>query len=145
MSSKINGFMGKLLGKAEILEAEDLATEPVEVPEWGGWVNVKGLSGVERDAWEESRVDRRAKVKAGEARPLNLVNFRASLVAQCVVDEGGKRLFSDKEAIDLGRKSAVAINRVFEVAQRLCGMTDEDMDELTGDLEPEDSVASPSS
>lgn len=140
-----NGFMGKLLGKSEILEAEDLTSEPVEVPEWGGWVSVKGLSGVERDAWEESRVDRRAKVKAGDARPLNLVNFRASLLSQCIVDKDGRRLFTDKETIELGRKSAAAINRVFEVAQRLSGMTDEDVAELTEDLEPEGSVASLSS
>lgn len=35
----------------------------------------------------------------------------------------------------LGRKSALALNRVFEVAQRINGLTEEDMEELAGNLE----------
>ena len=33
----------------------------------------------------------------------------------------------------LGRKSSAALNRVFEAAQKLSGLTDEDVDELVGE------------
>ena len=41
-----------ILTRDEILESEDLATETVSVPEWGGSVIVRALTGTERDAYE---------------------------------------------------------------------------------------------
>jgi hypothetical protein len=41
-----------VLTKEQILSADDIKTETVLVPEWGGDVIVRGLSGVERDAYE---------------------------------------------------------------------------------------------
>lgn len=108
-----------------ILEAEDLLYEDVEVPEWGGTVRVRGMTGAERDAFESEVVEQRGK----KAR-LNMQNFRAKLVARSVVDEEGKRLFSDKDAHNLGKKSAAALDRVFGVAQRLSGLSDKDVEEL---------------
>lgn len=108
-----------LLGKAEILAAQDLkVSADVAVPEWGGTIRVRVLSGTERDnfdydVWERDR----------EGNPTRTRNYRAKLVALCVVDEQGQRVFSDLDAIELGRgKSAPALNRVFEAAQRLNGM-----------------------
>ena len=127
------------LGKDAILNADDLTVDEVEVPGWGGTVRVKGLTGVERDDWEASRVDMKAKVKAGQARPQNLVNWRASLVVRTVVGEDGKLLFSDKDIVALGKKSALAITKVFDKAMQLSGLTDEDEKELQEDLDGEDS------
>lgn len=132
-------YFGKILGKDAILAADDLTFEVVDVKPWGGAVRVKGLTGVERDDWEKSRIDQKAKVKAGEARPQKLDNFRASLVVRAVVDEDGKLLFSDKDIVALGKKSALAITKLFEVALRLAGLTDEDADELQENLEEGDS------
>ncbi len=114
-----------LLTRDAILQAQDLPAEQVPVPEWGGEVLVRGLTGAERDNFEQSIAEQKGKnVK------MNLQNVRAKLVALTVVDEDGNRLFSDKDAEVLGRKSAVALNRVFEVAQKLSGLTPEDVDEL---------------
>src|SRR5690606_20312294 len=101
--------MGKLLTREAILQAEDLPTEDVEVPEWGGVVRVRGLTGAERGAFEQSIVDAR-----GKGARMNLQNVRARLVALAVVDESGNRLFSDADVEALGRKSGRALNRVFE-------------------------------
>jgi len=117
----------KLLTREAILQAEDLPTEDVEVPEWGGVVRVRGLTGAERDAFEQSIVEQR-----GKNTRMNLRNIRARLVALTVVDEEGNRLFSDDDVEALGRKSAAALNRVFEVAQRLSGLRPEDVEELAG-------------
>ena len=45
-----------LLSKTAILCANDLQTEDVEVPEWGGAVRVRSFTGRERDAFEASMV-----------------------------------------------------------------------------------------
>ena len=45
-----------LLSKTAILTANDLQTEDVEVPEWGGAVRVRSFTGRERDAFESSMV-----------------------------------------------------------------------------------------
>jgi hypothetical protein len=45
------------LTKEQILKADDLKTETVEVPEWGGPVNIRTLTGAERDAFEQTMVN----------------------------------------------------------------------------------------
>jgi len=116
-----------VLGREAILQIQDLPTERVFVPEWQGEVIVRALTGAERDAFEQSIVEQR-----GKSTRMNLKNIRAKLVALTVVDEDGKRVFSDEDAELLGRKSAAALNRVFEVAQRLSGLRPEDVEELAG-------------
>lgn len=122
--------MTQYLSKDAILQAHDVLIEDVEVPEWGGTVRVRGLSGLERDALEESTIEGR-----GKNRRVSLMNFRAKLVVRSVVDESGRRVFDDADVAALGRKSAAALNRVVEVAQRLAGITEEDVEELTQDFE----------
>ena len=114
-----------LLTREQILSAPDLQYEIVSVPEWGGEVRVRGLTGAERDAYEKSLIEQR-----GNRAIYNPVNARARLVALCVVDEHGKRLFSDADVEAPGRKHAVALTRVWEVARRLSGLTAEAVEEL---------------
>ncbi len=115
-----------ILTREQILNATDMTTETVAVPEWGGSVLVRGLTGIERDRFEQDSV----KGKGSDAR-INLINMRARLVAASIVDEGGKRLFGSGDIELLGNKSAAALTRVFNVAQRLSGFTQDDIKELT--------------
>ena len=114
-----------VLTKDQILAAEDLGKELVSVPEWGGHVYVKVMSGAERDAWEASIVG-----TTGSQR--NLQNIRARLVALTACDGGGLRLFSDADVGELGKKSSKALDRVFAVAQKLNALTEDDIKELEG-------------
>ena len=116
------------LGKDDILAASDVTFEEIEVPEWGGWVRVKALSGAERD-WFEASVS--GEERKGKKVRMNLRNVRARLVSMCLVDERGKRLFTPNDIEALGHKSAAALDRVFDAAMRLAGMRQEDIDELT--------------
>lgn len=116
-----------LLTRDAILQAQDLPKELVSVPEWGGEIYVRALTGAERDAFEQTIVERK-----GKSTKMNFKNMRAKLVALTTVDEEGKRIFSDSDAELLGKKSAAALTRVFEVAQRLSGITPVDVEELTG-------------
>lgn len=113
------------LSRADLLGAVTLPREVVPVPELGGDVLVQGMSGAQRDAWEGSLVEGR-----GKKRRMNTANIRAKLVAQCCIDEQGNRLFTDDDAEALGKTRVDALNRLFAVAQRLSGVTDEDVDEL---------------
>jgi hypothetical protein len=131
--------MSKILTRDAILQAQDLPRELVDVPEWGGSVYVRALTGAERDAFETSIVEQR-----GKSTKMNLKNIRAKLVALTVVDEEGNRIFSDSDASALGKKSAAALDRVFEVAQRLSGLRPEDVEELSknfGSDQSEDSIS----
>ena len=113
------------LTRDAILQADDLPMETVSVPEWGGEVLVRGLTGTERDAFEESVLTGK-----GKQRDVSMQNVRAKLVSRCLVDEEGERLFSDADVRALGQKSAAALTRVFDVAQRLSGLSPDDVEEL---------------
>lgn len=114
-----------VLSKAQILGATAPAQETVPVPELKGDVIVRGMTGKERDAFEASLVEGK-----GKKRDINTKNLRAKLVAFCCIDPEGKRLFSDSEAEVLGDVRADVLDRLFSVAQRLSGITQEDADEL---------------
>lgn len=116
--------MSGLLTRDMILQALDLPTERVEVPEWGGAVLVRGMSGTERDAIEQSVLSKDGKGLG------DVTGLRARVVAYCVVDEQGQRLFQKSDVERLGAKSALALQRVFEVAQKLSGLSPEDVAEL---------------
>ncbi len=107
--------------------AGDRPREIVSVPEWGGEVIVMGMTGSQRDSLEASVVS-----QEGRKSKLNLIGLRAKVVARSIVDEQGNCLFSEGDVVALGGKSAVALQRVFEVGQRLSGMTDSDVEELAG-------------
>jgi len=77
------------LSKDDILHAEDLRTEEVDVPEWGGTVLVRGLTGRERDEFEGSVLEQR-----GQKTVTNTANVRAKLAVKCVVDDTGQRVFA---------------------------------------------------
>lgn len=128
-----------LLTRDQILAADDLKRETIEVPEWGGEVIVRSLTGAERDAFEDSVVKQR-----GKSRELNLRNARARLVSLSLIDEAGNKLFTDKDVDLLGRKSAAGLDRVFAAAQRLSGLTEQDLDELAKNSESGQSDSSTS-
>ena len=128
-----------LLTKQEILNIQDIEIEQVDVIEWGGHVFVKGMSGLERDTFEASIVQQR-----GKDAKVNMVNIRAKLAAQTICDEEGVRIFTEKDVHALGKKSANALQRVFDVAQKLSGITGDDVDELAAELEENPSEGSAS-
>ena len=123
-----------MLTKDSILSASDLPTEEVPVPEWGGSVFIRTMSGAERDAFEQSIIEGNAakKGKTPKGDEPKMVNVRAKLAVRVLVDDKGVRLFTDADAGILGSKSGKALDRVFEVAQRLCGIGDKDIEELEG-------------
>lgn len=125
-----------LLSKQQILDADDLPTRDVAVPEWGGDVRVRGLTGRERDAFE-------LRMAVANKNGDTDVDMRAGIVGRCIVDENGERLFTDRELGRLAGKSGAALDRVFDVVRELSGMTDEQLETAGNDSAPTTGADSP--
>ena len=128
-----------LLNKEQIKTVSDLETQDIEVPEWGGVVRLKSLTGAERDRFEASVVQGQ-----GRNTTVNMQNLRAKLVAQSAIGEDGKPLFTEEDVKWLGEKSAKALNRLFNAAQTLSGLSESDVKELAGNFKDARSESSTS-
>ncbi len=104
----------------QILAADDLKPVPVDCPEWGGRVFVRGLSGEARDEIEE--------MVSGNK---SMVGLRAMVVSRGLCMEDGTPFDMSAQQIDqLGSKSAGVLNRLAEAIQSRSGMTEEDVERL---------------
>ncbi len=107
------------LTKDQILAADDLAKEPVKTPEWGGDVCVRTLMG---DEAEELFSDAAKKSKGTD----NV--FLIRVVAACLCDKKGERLFDIADIVKLAKKGWPPLRRVFDAACKLNGIgEDEDI------------------
>lgn len=119
-----------ILSRDQILNADDRKTVEVDVPEWGGTVLVRSLTGAERDKFEASMLE----MKNGKQRQ-NFDNFRARLVSMCLVNEAGELIFNSSDLKMLGNKSTAALQRVFNKCNEINGLSDADVEELTEDFD----------
>ena len=122
------------LSKKAILAAKDTKLKgPVAVPEWGGDVYFRTISGLERDQFEDAYSEQKMKA------------FRARFLVLTISDENGERLFADNEIEALGQKSSVVINRLFDEAWQHNAFTQEAVDALGEGSSPGRSEGSTSS
>jgi hypothetical protein len=119
-----------VLTREQILAADDIKKELIQIPQWGGPVYVIALNALERDEFDESCIEQ----KNGKRVPI-LRGMRTKLVIRCTVDAAGKPIFTAKDYDALLKKNAAAVDRIFGVAQRLSGITEEDMEELAKNSE----------
>lgn len=118
----------------EIIAKDDLKTEVVPVPEWGGEVMIRTLSAAERDDFEKTL----SKTRNGKVER-NLENFRARLAALVMIDPdtGVLLVKNEKQARMLGQKSVAALERIVNAATRLNGMSEDDVEEMTKGFDEE--------
>jgi hypothetical protein len=110
------------LSKAKILAAKDVKlSEAIPVPEWGGDVYIRTISGTERDKFEEAYSEQKMKA------------FRVRFLVLTLADESGERLFGDADIDALGNKSSVVINRLFDKAWQHNAFTDAAVEALGND------------
>ncbi len=128
-----------VLTATEIFENDAIPVEWVNTPEWAQGKSdagfyVRGLTGIERDRYESGLIKGR-----GKKRDVNLENARAKLVALCAINgpdpDTAQRVFNFGQVKKLGQMSVVPLQRAFEVAQKLSGLTDDQIDELTENLD----------
>lgn len=122
-----------VLDKAAIMAASDTKLEKVHVPEWGGDVYIKTLTGTERDSFEDAYSQEKMR------------NFRPRFLVLTLCDKAGERLFTDAEVVELGKKSSAVIAKLFDKAWALNAFRTEDVEALGKDSPSDQSDASTSS
>lgn len=120
------------LTRDQILTADDLPRTEVFVPEWGGSVFVRCMTGAERDRFES------------EHHKDPFTDLRARLAAATTCDESGILLFGPGDVEALSRKSGAALDRIFSVAVRMSAITKTDIDEMAKNSKASPSAASAS-
>lgn len=100
--------------------------DTLTVPELGGDICVRGMSGTERDRLEESFRVRKGK-RQGQ---VDLRNFRAAMAARVIVNEEGERLLNDGDVEILGRLPSGVLDRIISKCNDLSGRSDEEVDDL---------------
>ena len=104
------------LNREDILNAKDIKDTEVEVPEWGGTVLVRTLTGAQRAAVLDGAMGEDGKVSSLELYP-------RLIVAGCVEPEFSK---ADVEA--LNEKSASAIEVVAKAIMGISGISKDDVE-----------------
>lgn len=98
------------LTRDQILQAEDLPLIKLSIPEWGGDVFIRTMSGRTRDALE-------AGISAIKNDAQRLVNARAKYAASTLSDEKGNLLFNVNDPKDISlltEKAGSALDRIFD-------------------------------
>ena len=117
-------FMSKVLTKEKFFEkGKALAQkrERLPIPELGGDVFVRVMTGNERDAMEDRF--------SGKGR--TMVGARAYIAASTVCDASGLPLFDmNGDLAALGKMPGSVMTSIFEVSSRLNRFTDEDIEDL---------------
>jgi len=107
----------KVLNAEQIFEfcQKQNKAEPLKVKEWGGTVLLNPMTGLMRDKFEAKAMDLNQGAKEG----YNVTGLRAWLAAQLIVDEEGKRVFSDTDVEALNAMPNGGLERVWrEVKKR---------------------------
>ena len=128
-----------ILNIKQILSADDLESQTMTIPEWGGEVIIRTMTEADRSKIEASVIQQN-----GSNQSVNMERYKVKIVVASLVDEEGKRLFTQKNIDALRQKSARPINRIVNAAQKLNGISDDDVEELMGnsnETEDGDSVS----
>lgn len=116
----------KILTKDDILVMDDRRVTAVEVPEWGGSVHVRRMSGKARDKF----VLWRDKNKDALSTPEGITATKMALLSCTVCDDSGALLFSMDDMVALADKSGTAIDALFEVALDVNGLSSKSQQEI---------------
>ena len=114
----------KSLSINDILQVEDKALEEVEVEEWNGSVFVRIMSMEERSELEDIFMRVKSSNKGTGA-------FRKEMLKRTLVNEDGSLMLDNEAlAIQLMKKSSLAVEKLFEKACELNGFREKDVDTL---------------
>jgi len=113
--------------RQQIIEADDIQTEQVPVPEWGVTVEMRGMDGHARAKYMEMFRDE-------DSGRINYQALYPTAIIECTFDpETGERVFEDGDQDFINQKSGKALERVASVAMQLSGMSEESEAEAGND------------
>jgi len=123
-----------ILTRDSIVKAKDYTIEEVEVPEWGGVVRLRSLTGKDRDEYESAIVDSSSSPGKPDAR-VDIRGLKALLLSMAIVDENDEKMFDKKEVDILNSKSAKVIEMLWNKAQEMNGIGIEAVDKAEKNLQ----------
>jgi hypothetical protein len=114
-----------ILTREQIQAVDDLRSRIVcvDVPEWGGSVNIRPMDVRELDEYSN---------EAMRSKATGLRDFRTKLVAYCLCDENGNRLFSEKDIDVLAAKSGTVMDRLYRACDELNDIGPKKIEEIAG-------------
>lgn len=128
-----------LLNRNQILEAKDIKTKDIEVPEWGGTIRIKQLSAKEYNDITMNMVNiRKMAAKQLSSRKnanenledaineLAIKNQKILLLIKSIVDENMKPLFTEADMELLYQKNANVIDRIIAEIEEFNSVSTED-------------------
>ena len=117
------------LNKSQIFAIKDVDVEKVDVPEWGegAYVYIRQMSAGSRDKFETAALRSRLNDDPAKA---DIKGLRSLMVMLTVCDEHGVLLFDDrKDASELEKKNAKALDRIVQAAQKFNGMSEDSVEQ----------------
>ncbi len=125
----------KALSREALLGAIGCPEEPVAVVGLKAVVVMKGLTGAALDTYHQA-----ITTGKGNKRDVNMANLRTKLLVRTIhlavptmdgkAFTAGARMFEDGDAELLGQIRGDVIGQLFPIAQRLSGLSDEEVEEL---------------
>jgi len=119
-----------------ILEKDDIVVEVIDVPEWDTKVEVRGMSSKQRAKLLKS------SAQGGE---VNIETWFPDLLIATIFDpETGEQVFERADRDAINAKSGAAVSAIADVAARLSGLGETDVqaakEELSGEILNPDST-----
>ena len=111
--------MSAFLTRDQILAAQDLDREVVDVPEWGDGAQIlaRELTAAEREQHYYAMLGDDDEVDVQKT-----VGFIQRLCAWCIIDDEGEQLFTQADVEALGKKNSQVLQRIADVVRRLSGL-----------------------
>jgi hypothetical protein len=107
------------LSRDQILSANDRKTDVVEVPEWGGSVKIRSMSGAQAEEFK----------KLVDDDDLTEVQTLIKVISMSAVDDTGSQLFTDSDLEALAEKSITVLNHVAAACMKVNGFNQEEVAE----------------
>ena len=121
-----------MLTKADILGANDLKTQVIECPEWGGSVTIRSLTAAQVQEHSRSLFTKEVKNGMGGKTtteyivdPEKTSRSDARLVSMSIIDESGAAVFTEADIEALMQKSSAPIRRIAKAQAALSGIAAE--------------------
>lgn len=121
------------LGRNELLTPVRRMYQNVETPI--GTVRIQSVSERERSQFEQDTLDRNGRVtKRG------MMTVKPRLIIMCAVDGDGQKIFTSADIEGLMELDSITSNLIADACQKLCGITETDLEDLEKNSEthPED-------
>ena len=111
----------RLLSLEEIMAAPDVKTETVDIPEWGGAVEIRGITMEQLEAVRATATVMVPGPSGAATAEIDKQTFANGLLSQCVVSPA----ITLAQAMELRSKAASPINKLYKAILAVCGLNEE--------------------